>query len=166
MVATAKREHPIELEVLRFSSAKDSTLGLLFEITNGQRFLCFTLEDEKRDVKVKGETRIPCGRYQIKLRAEGGFHEKYKTDRRFADIHQGMLHVINVPGFEFILIHCGNDDDDTAGCLLIGDKAVRAATGEATIEASAQAYQRIYPWLAAALKKGQDVFITYTDYDA
>ena len=37
------------LEVIRYSSQKDSTLGALFDITNGDRkFLCYTLEDEYR----------------------------------------------------------------------------------------------------------------------
>ena len=43
-------------EVLRFSSQEDSTLGMLFDVTDGRKFLCFTLEDEARDKKVKGET--------------------------------------------------------------------------------------------------------------
>ena len=51
----------MKLEVLRFSSQKRDTLGLLFDITDGRRFLCFTLEDEDRDEKVMHETRIPAG---------------------------------------------------------------------------------------------------------
>jgi len=69
----------MELEVLRFSSQADCTNGLLFEITDlGKRFLCYTLEDEHRALKVKGETRIPEGKYEIKLRKEGGFHSRYE----------------------------------------------------------------------------------------
>ena len=64
-------------EVLRFSSQEDSTLGMLFDVTDGRKFLCFTLEDEARDEKVKGETRIPAGTYKIKLRNEGGYHNRY-----------------------------------------------------------------------------------------
>lgn len=71
----------MELEVLRFSSQADCTNGLLFEITDlGKRFLCYTLEDEHRALKVKGETRIPEGRYEIKLRKEGGFHSRYEKN--------------------------------------------------------------------------------------
>ena len=32
-----------------------------------------------------------------------------------------MLHITNVPNFEYILIHCGNTDEHTSGCLLVGD---------------------------------------------
>ena len=59
----------MELIVLRFSSESDSTHGLLFENTSmGKRFLCYTLEDEARVLKVRGETRVPAGKYKIELR--------------------------------------------------------------------------------------------------
>ena len=67
----------MKLEVLRFSSHSDSTLGLLFDVTEGRKFLCFTLEDEARDTKVMAETRIPAGTYELKLRTVGGYHERY-----------------------------------------------------------------------------------------
>ena len=68
----------MELEVLRFSSQKDSTNGVLFDVTEGKRkFLCYTLEDEYREEKVMGETRIPSGTYNITLRTTGGFHGRY-----------------------------------------------------------------------------------------
>ncbi len=41
------------LEVLRYSSGADSTLGLLFiNDANGREFLSYTLEDEFREEKV------------------------------------------------------------------------------------------------------------------
>ena len=49
----------MKLEVLRFSSQKDSTSGLLFDITEGRNFLAYTLEDGRREDKVMHETRIP-----------------------------------------------------------------------------------------------------------
>ena len=59
----------MRLEVLRFSSQADCTHGLLFELTDiGKKFICYTLEDEARALKVKGETRIPAGTYNIELR--------------------------------------------------------------------------------------------------
>ena len=91
----------MKLEVLRFSSQNDSTLGMLFNVTKGRKFLCFTLEDEARDTKVKSETRIPEGIYELKLRTEGGFHERYikKYGNKF---HKGMIHVQDVPNFRYI----------------------------------------------------------------
>ena len=51
----------MKLEVLRVSSESDSTSGLVFDITNGRKFLCYSLEDEYRNDKVMHETRVPAG---------------------------------------------------------------------------------------------------------
>ena len=109
----------MKLEVIRFSSQNDSTLGLLFDVTNGRKFLCFTLEDEDRETKVMSETRIPAGIYELKLRTTGGFHSRYS--KKYGSWHKGMIHVQNVPNFRYILWHTGNNDEHTAGCLLLGD---------------------------------------------
>lgn len=42
----------MKLQVLRFNSQSDSTNGLLFDVTNGIKFLCYTLEDERREEKL------------------------------------------------------------------------------------------------------------------
>ena len=152
----------MRLEVLRFSSGEDSTSGLLFDVTNRdiKSFLAYTLEDEYRYNKVLGETRIPDGIYEIGFRKEGGFHSKYQ--KRFADIHKGMLQINNVPGFDYVLIHCGNTDEHTAGCLLVGDTQVNnLVQKDGFIGQSTQAYKRIYPCIAKALEQKESVTIRY-----
>ena len=162
----------MELEVIRFSSGTDSTNGILLEVdkyapaphAEGFRckktFLAYTLEDEYRSEKKYGETRIPNGTYKLGLRKEGGYNAKYS--KRFSDIHIGMLHVLNVPGFEYILIHCGNTDEHTAGCLLVGDSQENnQITKDGFIGKSTQAYKRIYPRIAKAIEDGEEVTITY-----
>ena len=153
----------MKFEVLRFSSQKDSTLGMLFDVTNGRKFLCFTLEDEARDVKVKGETRIPAGCYKLKLRKEGGFHNRYT--KKYGAWHKGMIHVQDVPGFTYILWHTGNTDEHTDGCLLLGNTAQQNVTEDGFVGASNDAYKRVYPPIAAALEAGEDCEVTYVDYD-
>ncbi len=154
----------MKLEVLRISSQEDSTSGVLFDVTNGRKFLCYTLEDEKRDDKVSGETRIPSGSYRVTLRTEGGFHQRYA--HRFQDIHKGMLWVRDVPGFEYILIHCGNTDEHTSGCLLVGEsQESNTKKSDGFIGRSTQAYFDLYPSVAKAIEAGEEVTITYIDYD-
>ena len=154
----------MKLEVIRVSNSNDSTSGLLYK-SNGdfdKEFLCYTLEDEYRKEKKYGETRIPEGIYKLGLRTVGGYNERYK--KRFSDIHIGMLHVLDVPGFEYILIHCGNTDEHTAGCLLVGDtQENNKIKKDGFIGKSTQAYKRIYPEIAKAIKIGQDVTIEYKD---
>lgn len=153
----------MDLEVLRYSSEDETTLGCLFDVTEQKaKFLCYTLEDEARAVKVAGETRIPAGEYEITLRTIGGKTVKYA--KRYPDIHKGMLWVRNVPGFKYILIHVGNTDDDTEGCLLLGDRSMQNITSEGSIGASRNAYRRVYPQIADRIEAGEKVTIRYIDY--
>lgn len=148
----------MNLELLRVSSQEDSTLGVLYERTPDRKFLCFTIEDEYRSAKVPGETRIPKGYYEVKLRKHGGFHQRYSERFPF---HEGMLELQNVPNFTDVLIHCGNTDDDTAGCLLLGDNAFQNVTTQGKITGSVNAYKRLYPGFAAS----EDLWIEIRDYD-
>mgnify|MGYP003108744898 CR=1 FL=1 len=154
----------MKLEVLRFSSEKDSTNGLLFDVTNGRKFLCYTLEDEYRKEKVYGETRVPAGEYRITLRTVGGFHGRYL--KKYGKMHKGMLWVRDVPNFEYILIHTGNTDEHTAGCLLLGNsQQANFGSSNGFVGSSVDAYKRVYPAIAKALDEGEDVSIKYTDFD-
>ena len=87
----------MKINLIRYNSTEDYTDGMLF--VDGE-FVCYTIEDEKRTVKVYGETRIPAGTYDVVLRKEGRFHSKYS--KRFEGMHQGMLCVTNAPNYKLI----------------------------------------------------------------
>lgn len=146
------------ITVDRFKSDTDATIS---KVDVDGQFVCFGLEDEYRADKVAGETRIPAGRYEVGLRTEGGFHMRYA--KKFPAMHRGMLHVLNVPGFKFILIHIGNTDEDTAGCLLVGSNAA-VDDGELRVNSSKLAYQKFYPMVIEAAKRGA-LEIDYVDND-
>jgi hypothetical protein len=156
----------MKLEVLRISSQNDSTSGILFDVTDGKRkFLCYTLEDEYRRVKVKHETRIPEGTYKLTLRSEGGFHNRYLA-KFGTNFHKGMIYVNNVPNFEYILWHLGNFEKNTSGCLLLGNSQTENITDKkGYIGASTAAYKRVYPIVRDAILSGEDVSVTYVDFD-
>jgi len=123
-------------------------------------FECFTLEDQYQEKKVYGETCIPEGTYKIELRTEGGFHQRYA--KKF-DFHKGMLHILDVPEFTWILIHIGNTDENTAGCLLVGDTQQDLDVNQnGFVGSSGNAYKKFYPKVAEALLKGEEVTIEYT----
>src|SRR4051812_40685321 len=109
----------MKILVDRFISDQNTTIS---HIQVDGKFVCFGLEDEFRPTKVSKETRIPAGEYKIKLRTSGPHHEKYK--KKFPDFHRGMLELRDVPNFNDILIHIGNTEKDTDGCLLVGSEAV------------------------------------------
>lgn len=142
----------------RFISDEDTTIS---RIMLDGTFICFGLEDEYREHKVPKETSIPAGTYRVTLRTDGGFHNRYS--RRFSDIHRGMLHVREVPNFTWILVHCGNTDEDTAGCLLVGSQA-NTEPGNMAILNSRLAYRRFYPLVVDAAAN-DNLTITYIDND-
>lgn len=132
----------------RFYSDADATVGNLLALGSGWQ--CFIVEDEYREAKVLHETRIPAGAYKLGLRGHGGFYEKYT---RLYHWHKEMIEVLNVPGFTDILIHPGNTDDDTSGCLLpnYGVSCYQGVKGSSSVPAYTALYSLIYP----AVKRGE-----------
>lgn len=135
----------MEIIVKRFEFDKDYTISRVF--INGE-FICYAIEDEIRERKVKGETAIPYGTYNIGIRYSPRFGPN-------------MLWVKNVPGFEYILIHTGNTDDDTEGCLILGMR-IGQLNGKRAVLDSKAAYNKFYPLVKASLDKQEHVQITYT----
>lgn len=156
----------MKITVKRFADNGDTTMGLFY--IDGI-FKCFTIEDEERAIKVKGETRIPNGIYNIGLRKEGGYHENYSA--KYGKMHKGMLCIYNQPNwkiekdnmsFQYILIHTGNTDDHTMGCLLLNN-AVDGITFRGS--SSVDAYKSVYPTILKAIEAGEKVTIEYIDIE-
>ena len=148
----------MKLQVVRTQFGTDATNGLLF--VNGL-FECYTLEDQYQAVKVMHETCIPEGTYDIKFRTVGGFHEKYK--KRYGNEHYGMLHLQDVPNFTYILIHAGNTDEHTSGCLIVGETQQDLdLSDDGFIGHSGVAYKKLYKKVAKELLLGKSVTIEYT----
>lgn len=157
----------MKVDILRFADNGDTTISVM--MIDGVSY-CFGIEDEERDVKVKGETRIPNGTYKLSLRKEGGFHNRYKQ-RYGEDFHKGMLCVHNAPNwkvinngmeFQYILIHAGNTDEHTAGCYLPNyTTSFKSFTGSS----SRQAYEEIYPILRDAILEHGEIEICYQDIE-
>ncbi len=148
----------MKLQVVRTQFGKDATNGLLF--VNGV-FECYTLEDQYQAVKVMHETCIPEGTYDIKFRTVGGFHEKYK--KKYGNSHYGMLHLQDVPNFTYILIHAGNTDEHTSGCLIVGETQQDLdISDDGFVGHSGKAYVKLYNKMAKELLLGKSVTIEYT----
>lgn len=96
----------MNLYVMRNLYTDHSTRGLL--IINNEVF-CYTLENvvrPKNSVKIKGETAIPAGRYEVVINYSNRFKRM-------------MPLLLNVPNFSGIRIHGGNTVKDTDGCILV-----------------------------------------------
>ena len=148
----------MKLTVVRTQFGTDATNGILL-INNV--FECFTLEDQYQAVKVMHETCIPEGTYNIEFRKTGGFHAKYSE--RYKNAHYGMLHVQDVPNFTYILIHTGNTDEHTSGCLIVGEtQQDLEVSKDGFIGSSTVAYKKMYAKVAGQLLQGKKVTIEYT----
>lgn len=113
---------------------QNSTIGRLFI---GDQFECFVLEDRVRPAKIKHETAIPAGKYQVVL--------------AFSNRFQKVLpRLLNVPNYDGILIHPGNTAADTSGCLLPGRTRNVDFVGD-----SRTAFNQLFKKLQAANKKGK-----------
>jgi hypothetical protein len=82
------------------------TIGRLFVDGDPE---CWTLEDVVRDTKLKGQTAIPFGRYEVVI----------TFSQRFG---RPLPLLLKVPDFEGVRIHPGNDANDTEGCILVGKR--------------------------------------------
>jgi len=128
----------MDIILKRKSEINNSVIGELF-IDNV--FFCYTLEDKIRDVKIKHQTCIPEGKYEVVM----NFSQRFKTV---------LPLLLNVPNFEGIRIHAGNTIEDTSGCILLGT----SVSGSLLLH-SKVAIAKFLPILKSALRKDK-VYIT------
>lgn len=116
--------------------------------------LAYIIEDGFREVKVKGETRIYAGTYELFPRKSGGFFERYS--KRFN--HDFVIGFKEVPQFTYILIHVGNDVLDSSGCLLACTDYHMGEDGNYEGTESAKAYKSLHAIVKELFNDGK-VFI-------
>ena len=119
----------MELLLRRIARRDTYTIGNLY--IDGMYF-CDTIEDKDRGLcqsmqqsviratKRKGVTAIPTGRYRVTLDVMSPKFSQKKYDKTYGFCGGFLPRLINVPGFEDVLIHVGNKATDTDGCLLVG----------------------------------------------
>jgi hypothetical protein len=132
------RKKELRLVLVRKWFTAKETIGILYlEDTP----LCYILELQEGGKKGQA---IPYGVYPIKY----SFWAKRGAN---------FPHIYNVPGRSSILIHTGNDRDDTKGCLLPGYQAT-----ENKILSSKDAYEDLNTFLKKYIDK-KPVFIEVTN---
>jgi len=154
----------MKVQLLRIFPSKESTLGCLF-IDNVPE--CFTLEDEYREIKVKGETRIPAGTYEIQFNKNiTPLTKKYRSKYQWFTYH---LEIQNVPNFKNVYLHIGNTDDDTEACVLLGDSLVNNqievnGVKNGFLGNSKDAFERFYKKVGEHLRQEGCVSLQVIDY--
>lgn len=135
----------------------DYTIGNLYvnseRLSDGKNY-CNTLEDTDRGLvssmspkviaskKIHGQTAIPTGKYQVVL----AWSNKFKKQ---------MPLITRVPGYSGVLIHPGNTNKDTLGCVLVGKNDV---VGKVTN--SRYWFNILFAKIKEAINHGNKVWIT------
>lgn len=150
----------------RFSDNRKSTLGILLKkLAHGEAqktiLQCYTLEDESREAKISGETRIPAGKYELLIQpADTPLTLRYRAKYSWFKNH---IEIKNVPGFKGIYIHIGNYDSNSDGCVLLGDSADNNSISEGMISNSTAAFKRFYDSVHTHLAAGGRASIDIRD---
>ena len=126
----------MKLELIRKYKKEIYTIGELFI---NDRYFCDVLEDKDRGltsdmsldeikrIKVYGETAIPTGTYKIDMNTVS---PSFK-DRIWAKPYNGKLpRLLDVPGYEGVLIHVGNFASESLGCLLVGKNKTKGMVND------------------------------------
>jgi hypothetical protein len=103
----------MDIQIIRHFKGNLYTIGHL--LLNNVMF-CDTLEPPVRlpGVKLLNHTAITCGTYKVQFRHSPTF---------------GCLmpYILDVPDFTDVMFHVGNTVNDTHGCILVGNNAIKGA---------------------------------------
>ena len=154
----------MEIRVRRIALKDKYTIGKLYI---NDTYFCDVLEDKVRDlnkngmfdngeVKIANHTAIPYGTYEITMDVRStkfSDFEKYP----WAKEYDGYLpRLTNVPLFVGVLLHVGNSDVDSSGCLLVGENKFVGKVINSTIT-----FRRLMnEYLVPAKNRGEKIYIT------
>lgn len=128
------------------------------------KWFCNVLEDADRglddsmsvdrilELKKLTITAIPRGTYEITLDIVS---PKYSKVQFYKDVCNGKVpRLKNVKGFDGILIHAGNTDKDSSGCLLVGVNKIKGQ-----VVNSKETFKALYKLLQDRRNKGEKIVI-------
>lgn len=151
----------MKLLLKRIAKQKTYTIGKLY--INGV-YECDTLEDTDRglsndmsidEIKKKkeyGQTAIPTGSYEVTMNVVS---PKFRN-RSWAKPYNGKLpRLIDVHGYEGVLIHVGNKPEDTLGCLLVGQNKIKGQVVNSTAT-----FHKLMEKLTEANENNEKIIIT------
>lgn len=150
----------MKLQLKRIAKKTDYTIGKLY--IDGEYF-CDTIEDKDRGLsssmpiseinrlKVQSQTAIPTGVYGVLLNQVS---PRFSQKEMYKSISGKLPRLVNIPGFNGVLIHIGNTEFDTSGCIIVGqNKQVGKVIN------SKETFFKLYPILQEAEHRNEDIII-------
>ena len=159
---------PVLIKVEPIAQTSESTLS---KVSVWGIHLCYFIEDGYRKIKVPGDTRIPGGRYKVKLRDYGSFASRYKksySDRKVGSYRgQYVLELCDVPEFSDILIHTGNfpfpipgkPKGESQGCPLVAHSWVKGTNGHYAGLQSKVGFLKFMDFITDRISEGREIEI-------
>ena len=150
----------MKLILNRFYKGPEYTIGRLY--INGKYF-CDTLEDVDRgilqtmplskiaEMKIPGKTAIPRGIYSVSLDIQS---PRFKNYKQYSFCDGYVPRILDIPGFDGILIHIGNYAKDTDGCILIGTNSSKGMVSNSTAT-----FKKFYQELQIAANNDEQITI-------
>lgn len=141
----------MKLKLHRTFKGETYTIGKLY--VDGEYF-CDTIEDKDRGLfqnmplqqikekKIKYQTAIPTGTYKVTLSVQS---PKFSQKEQYNFCNGYLPRLIDVPGFEGILIHIGNTAEHSGGCILVGENKVKGKVINSTTT-----FKKLYEVLKSA----------------
>jgi hypothetical protein len=141
----------MKLKLHRTFKGETYTIGKLY--VDGEYF-CDTIEDKDRGLfqnmplqqikekKIKYQTAIPTGTYKVTLSVQS---PKFSQKEQYNFCNGYLPRLIDVPGFEGILIHIGNTAEHSGGCILVGENRVKGKVINSTTT-----FKKLYEVLKSA----------------
>lgn len=132
----------MKIEIINRYQGKSCVIGKfkVFDENGDLIFNCFALQEDTAGLESGKDLRIPEGVYKLKRHPHSRFEA---TLRKITGYEKDeMLNVYNdlVPYERHILIHWGNTDKDTQGCILLGE----TKTSDESIGGSRAACKEFY----------------------
>lgn len=151
----------MNIELKRIARKDTYTIGRLY--INGTK-VCDTIEDKDRGltqkmsleeikkIKVKSKTAIPTGIYTVTLNVKSPSFSQKEYYKKYCNGY--LPRILNVPGYDGILMHKGNTAEDSAGCIILGYNTI---VGKVTN--SQKAFELVYQQLKTASDNGENIII-------
>ena len=138
------------------------SIGHLYDADG--HYICDTIEDTDRGltqdmplddirrIKVKSKTAIPRGTYRVTLDVVS---PKFSLKPYYKKFCGGKVpRLLDVPGFDGILIHKGVTEKSSAGCIIVGYNTIKGM-----VTRSQSCFERLYRILKGYRDQGHEIYI-------
>ena len=149
----------MRIEIINRYLAKTCVIGK-FQVYEGEELVwsAFALQEDKAGFDRGQDLRLPAGEYRLRRHPGSRFEKRLREIT--GDKRAEMICAYNdlVPYDRYILIHWGNTDRDTHGCILLGKTK---ANDNESIGSSVSACKEFYDLLNGV--NLNDVILTIKD---